>query len=335
MKGWNSKWKFKNRKLIHFGVDYFKSYIEFKYTPKIFKLWLSQNSNIFFYDDETYIELQSPDLYKQFEKYFIIKDRKTNINLWFVIIPKVWKVWAITYNNIFEVSGQGLILRKLKFYFDFIKWAWFKIEKFKRVDICFDLEENINYINDRVINKYIKWKTIEPIIKKWVLETLYIWERNTKKNTYQVIRIYNKIIDTKAKNKEFLYDLDNIKDLTRFEVELRRDKAKFFTPEKLLNDDYLFSVIVKTFYKMNYQYFKFLHLEDFKKIRNLNDSLYESRKIAIEKRQKNFILYWKDFKNDSDEQRTLKIFINSAKRLYKNWKNRKYLLKILKNHGII
>jgi hypothetical protein len=61
--------------------------------------------------------------------------------------------------------------------------------------------------------------------------------------------------------------------------------------KKLLSDDYIFSVIVKTFYKMNYQFFKFLHLEDFKKVRLNEESTYLKRKIAIENRQLDFIKY--------------------------------------------
>ena len=327
-------WRYKERKLIHFWVDYFKAYIQYNYTPKIFRIWLSANSNLFFYDDDTYIELWSKDIYTNFERYFLIKDKKTNNNLAFLIIPKVWKVGAINYNNIFELTWQGLILRNLKFYFDFIKWAWFEIEKFKRVDICFDMAIDIQYIYDTIVNKYIKWKTIQPIIKKGKLETLYIWERDTRKNTYQLIRIYDKILDTKTKHKEFLYDFGGLESLTRFEIELRRDKAQFLTPKKLLDDNYIFSIIVKNFYKMNYQFFKFLHLEDFKKIRDNEDSLYQKRKNDIIKRQIDFIKFGKDFKNDTDKQRTLKVFVNSAKRLYKNGVNRKNLLHILSKHGI-
>jgi len=328
-------WRYKKRELKHFGVDYFKAYITNDFKPKLFKLWLSANSNMFYINDDTFIELWSSDLYSKFKYVFILKDRETNITLWFVLIPNVGKVWAINYNNIFEVTWQGLILRNLKFYFDFIKWAWFKIEKFKRVDICFDLANDINYIYNTILKDFLVWKTHEPIIKKWILETLYIWDRNTKKNTYQLIRIYNKILDTKFKNKEFLYDFEGLDSLTRFEVEIRRDKAQFLTEKKLLNDDYIFSVIVSTFYKMNYQFFKFLHLEDFKKVSLQNESLKFLRKKRIVSRLNDYINFWKDFKSEQEENKILKMFITLWKRLYKNWYSRKKLLKILKNHDII
>lgn len=328
-------WRYKSRKLKHFWVDYFKAYIEYNYTPKLFKLWLSANSNIFFTDDDTYIELMPQEDYKLFEKYYVLKDKETNVSLWFIMIPKIKKVWSINYNNIFEVTWQGLILRDLKFYFDFIKWAWFKIDKFKRVDLCFDLENETDYIYKEVLAPYLEWKTVTPIIKKGVLETLYIWNRNEKANTYQLIRIYNKILDTKRKRKTFLYDFKGLDSLTRFEVEIRRDKACFLTEKKLLDDDYIFSVIVKTFYKMNYQFFKFLQLEDFKKVKLTNENLKLKRKKAIIDRQDRFIKYWNDFLNDTEEQRTIKLFINSAKRLFKNWYSRKKIDKLLTLYDII
>lgn len=333
IKGGNSKGRFHNRKLLHFGVDYIKSYIEYDYKPKLYKMGLSANSNFAFLNDDTYIELLPSDMYKWFERYYVIVDKETKASLAFIMIPKVWKVGAISYNNVYEVTGQGLLLRDIKFYFDIIKWLWFKIDKFKRVDLCFDMEEDIEYYYKRVLDKFIEDKTGQTIKKKWVVETIYIWERNTKKNTYQLIRIYNKKLDTKVKGKELMYDYKAKDFVTRFEVELRRDRCKFLTEEKLLDDWYIFSVIVKTFYKMNYQYFKYLHLEDFEKVR-INESTRQARKNAIKKRIDRQNEFWKDFYNSTEEEKIIKLYITYAKRLYWNGYKKSKLSRLLWLHGI-
>ena len=84
-------------------------------------------------------------------------------------------------------------------------------------------------------------------------------------NTWKFIRVYNKILDTKAKGKNFLYNLDNIPDLTRVELELRRDKCDHFHEEYLTDIDKLYSIFKHEVFGENYQFFKFIHLEDVKK----------------------------------------------------------------------
>lgn len=330
-------WRYKKRELLHSWVDYFKAkIIDNWYKPKIQKLGLSDNSNLYFYDSETTIKLESNEVYWQFDYYFSIIDTKTNINLAFLLIP--WsktKLWAVERNNIFETTWQWLILRNVKFYYDLIKWSWFQIEKFMRVDICFDMEINIWYIFKNVFKEQIENKTQNLFIKSWIVESFYIWDRSKEKNTYQLIRIYNKKLDSHNKWKAFLYpqrkDKENV---TRFEVEIRRDKAKFIKPEMLLNIDYIFSIIVKTFYWFNTQFFKFIHQEDFKMVHKLEMSAYKQRKLNIEERQNAFIKYWNDFFNDKDKNKTIKMFISYAKKLYKNGFYQEKLIEILEINEI-
>lgn len=309
-------------------------YIEHKSIPKIFRLWLSRNSNLFFYDDNTYIELWSEEVYKKHSKYYIIKDKETGIQLAFLMIPKVWKLGAIHYNNVFEVTGQGMILRELVWYFDFIRWAWFIQQKYREAHICFDIDVDIQYLHDVILKDYIEEKTAQVIKKKWVIETIYIWERSRQKNTYQLIRIYDKIKDTKFKRKEFLYDFEGVSSRTRFEVELRRDQAIKLSEKKLLDDKYIFAILRRTFYHMNYQFFKFIWEQKYHDLRKLEKWVKHERKKAIVKRMNDFIKYWQDFKDEKDKQRTITMFRNSAKRLYKNGYSREYLLKMLSNYEI-
>lgn len=86
---------------------------------------------------------------------------------------------------------------------------------------------------------------------------MYFGEKSREKNTYQLIRIYDKKADSaSAKHKEFLYPgHDQYEHVTRFEIELREDLAKFWTVEKLQDINYIFAVMIKKFYRYNYQFF--------------------------------------------------------------------------------
>lgn len=52
--------------------------------------------------------------------------------------------------------------------------------------------------------------------------------------------------------------------MTRFEVELRKDIVRRYPYRIWLDDDFIFFRLVKSFYHMNTQYFKFLKDDDFK-----------------------------------------------------------------------
>jgi hypothetical protein len=179
---------------------------------------------------------------------------------------------------------------------------------------------------DRIQNKT---KTI--IEDSGITETIYIWKKKKTENTYQLLRIYNKKLDTKKKGKEWLYNYKDIEYITRFEIEIRRDKAKFWDVSKLLDPNYLFSVIVNTWYPYNYQYFKFLHEEDFIKIYE-SKSLYYNRLENTANKKERFDKHWKDWFDDKDKEKTIKTFVSYAKRLYKNWINLNKMLEILQNN---
>jgi hypothetical protein len=325
-------WRFKDRRLINFWVDYFKAYLkdfDFKKT-KLKKMWLSSNSNFSFIDDETFIEYQ-PNFIKNFGFCYVIKDKKTQVNLAFLCLSNWEKNWYITRNSFFEVSWQGLELRNVEYFLDLLEYLWFEIEKFVRVDLAFDLVESVDYIYRRVLFDKLQNKTKTIFEEWWVVETIYIWKKNKSENTYQLLRIYNKKLDNKKKGKEWLYNYDDYDNVARFEIEIRRDKAKFWTRDKLTDVNYLFSVIVNTWYPFNYQYFKFLHDEDFRKVYE-SKSLYYSRLKSISERKDLFDKYWKDFLDKEEENKIVKIFVSYWKRLYKNWYSIEKLTEILKNH---
>ena len=130
--------------------------------------------------------------------------------------------------------------------------------------------------------------------------------------------MYNKKLDSINKKKEWLYDeFKDIIDITRIEVEIRRDKACFLTTEKLLSTDYLFGVCVRTFYPMNNQFFSFLHEEDFKKLEE-KDGIWKKRIRNHAERKILQDLYGCSFKNPKEASTWKATFIAYAKKLYVN-----------------
>jgi len=87
------------------------------------------------------------------------------------------------------------------------------------------------------------------------------------KNTWKYIRIYDKILDTKEKGKEWIYGFEDrgIKDLTRIELELRRDKCKHFHESYLTDVDALYGIFKNEVFFLNWQFLKFIHDDDARK----------------------------------------------------------------------
>ena len=131
-----------------------------------------------------------------------------------------------------------------------------------------------------------------------------------------MLRIYDKLADSRAKKKEYLYpDYDKYDNVARFEIEIRQDLAKFWTREKMTDINYIFSVIVKNFYKFNYQFFGFLKFDDYLKVGKSEKSLYRERKQKIEDRQEHFIKYGSSFKDDKERELWISTFKTYGRRL--------------------
>lgn len=218
--------------------------------------------------------------------------------------------------------------------------------KFKRVDVCFDMSIPTNYFADTILLEKFKTESENFSFfrtKKNGWETMYFGKKKYKENTYMLNRIYNKIVDSKKKDKLFLYDMykdeDMIhyKDVTRFESELREDLVQYYPYKCLMDEKFIFFRLVKSFFKYNPQFFKFLKEKDFieyqakvkrdNKVKNrliregLSDkpnNLYQARLLRIVKEKANTEKYGQNFIDDEDKDRTLNMFIAMTKKLYKN-----------------
>jgi len=312
---------------LHFWIDYFKASIIptpglFNSMPKLLRLGLSVNSSLYTYDKNTYLELKNIEaLDSLYSHYIEIKDKKTNKNLGFFMIARIdKKIGAVQRDSIIEITGTGVVLRNLDFYFKFLKWSWYSTNIYKRVDLCLDMAVSIDYITS-IMNKNgdISKKSNTPIHSTWwVLETWYIWNRNRYKNTFQLIRVYNKKLDNSVKWKDYLYpQYDKIPYVTRIEIEFRRDKAKFFDDEKLQALKYQWGLLKGIIYPYNWQFFKFMHYKDFEELQAVEKELLwkGERQKKIKELQRRIDKYWNPFKDDLDKRKWKAIFITYAKKL--------------------
>lgn len=337
-------WKYRKREAYHFWIDYFKAYINQDKFKKSFLYTLSANSNFKMYDKNTCISLNTAYSGKKYERYFEVKDQETGIQLAFILLSKQNQLWCIEKRHIFEVSGQWLILRDIKFYLKLIEVAWFYIDWFKRVDIAIDILINTDYLIRKICLPSV-WErkiTNRPYDVKWKYTWLDIWEREPKKNTWKFIRVYNKILDTFEKWKDFLYWFKEkwIIDLSRVELELRRDKCKFFKVEYLTDTDQLYKIMKNEVFGINFQFFKFIHTEDTERVINTyfkdifeNDRAYnltkwESKRRML-KRLNDSIELWGSFKDDSSRRKAVSIFVSYYKKLRNSGLNYFDILDIL------
>lgn len=356
-----NSWRYRKRELAYRAIDYAKAFIdEHENKNKNFKKLkaLSDNSNQFFidYNGQKLAVTKMPKGWKYRNMYSITY---SDISIAFIWLD------AFQSPDMIEITGQGLTIfteNIFYFLFDYFKFTFIK---FKRVDLCFDLKLNINYFYNTILNEEYKPKdNVEDAknkIKPWIsakngLETLDIWDTDYKKNSYQFIRIYNKILDSKKKKKLFLYDDlykkedGTYEDVTRFEVEMREDLVKKFEFNYLKQYDFQFYRIVKSFYKMNIQFFKFLKDEDFLKFKkeynkknktiiekikswifwgkNQTQSQDRIEKIMIKKAHQN--RYGTDFVSEADKKQCIAMFNAYGGRLL--WNNYTFLdlYKILK-----
>jgi len=88
-----------------------------------------------------------------------------------------------------------------------------------------------------------------------------------------------------------LYDYEKYDNITRLEIEIREDKAKFWSVEKITDINFIFAVIVKNFYRFNYQFFGFLKFDDYLKLAKFEKSIYHDRLERIRRRQEHFEAY--------------------------------------------
>lgn len=344
--------RYKKRELIYVGVDYIKAFIKDLNTDSgSILLGLSVNSNQLYFTYNGISIVIEKESNGKFQNYFSIKHE--SISLGFICIDRVGG-----WNSFVEITGQCLTLIGTDFFYYLFSEFKLTFLKFKRIDLCFDMNLEINYFFEIILLPEFKEKNInfQPIqTKQNGIETMYFWKRDYKKNSYELKRIYNKILDSKNKGKLWLYDDkykdengEYYKDVTRFECELREDLVKYYKFESLKDNDFIFYRLVKSFYKFNSQFFKFLKKEDFeeyldkikKENKNRNEDIkngqseevespYQKKLLDKVKEKVHTEMYGQSFITQEDRELTIKTFLVYARKMFKNWIKKEEIIEII------
>lgn len=278
--------------IIHFWLDHLEVYASF-YDESLFK-WIDfDNSNQIFLDEFSGIK-------SDIRKYsYWIHFSKGNINLFsYFKWSKEWNIatknYVAIYSSCFRTLWKEWVLEILQKYFTLEKRS-----SIKRFDICSDFTLPIDVILSKFWPLKQKWSLF--IWKKGNIETKYIGEKKMSQNKRQIIRIYNKIEDILGKWKNRLYQdyliYDNI---TRIEIEFRRELSKNYTIEELFVDENLLG-IMKNYFKKHTNIFETIGVEAislYKKPKEVSFEVYQSLSYKIDR---------------------TKIFIGHAKWLLERW----------------
>ncbi len=213
--------------VYHFWLDHLEVYGTFL-DEEVF-LWLDfENSNQSFFENFSCTKVENPKfeyqiLFSQNNitlfSYFKGKKLKSNIKT---------KDYVAIYSSCFRILGIEWVTNILLSYFHVQEK-----NNLRRFDICFDFTIPIEIILSKFEKVEQRWSDFYGSL--WEVQTRYIWEKKNTKNKRNLIRIYNKKDDILSKWKNALYQDYLLEDnITRVELEVRRELAQNYTFEELL-----------------------------------------------------------------------------------------------------
>jgi len=194
------------------------------------------NSNQIFFWDYSCIKVENP----RYEYQILFS--QNNINLFSYFKGKLkqtikTKDYVVFYGSCFRIYGKDFVFDTLLSLFKFSDK-----HIFRRFDICADFLLPISTILSKFKKIGQKWAHFYD--SNWEVETEYIWVKKNSKNRRSIIRIYNKKADIIAKGKNQLYQDYLLEDnVTRVELEIRRELAQNYTLKELFVDDNLIWIL--------------------------------------------------------------------------------------------
>lgn len=210
---------------ININIDYltfsFDTFEFLKNDIKNLTIWLSANSDFAdfkysFNNLEYNINIKTIKIYwyTRFFDFSIIAENEKSITLFQIYFW--WFKWNISTRSKLEIKGSFFQLFWKDEVFNFLldKFNINKIDKILRFDIAVDIPENKKNLEKTFIDTPTSQLNYNKL--KQEFETIYFWFRG---DTKYILRIYDKILDSVKKNKIFMYDFKDYKDLTRLELE--------------------------------------------------------------------------------------------------------------------
>ncbi len=200
------------------------------------------------------------------------------------------KIWF--YSTFFILQN----LWKLNFNIsDFYKNNFYNsLNKLHRLDICLDVNNTIEELNSTLFKDVYFFSTLWKDIKNNMFsQTYYIKNPLSSKNRFYIFRIYDKILDTFKKWKNFLFSyLWDYEDVRRIELELRQDSCNMIKEniiDIINNKDFVLEKIFKyyLFKKWNSNLDFFKSMNEFKELWSLSFFSNIKNRININD------IYWK------------------------------------------
>lgn len=256
--------------VIHFWLDHLEIFATSKHEKELFDILDFDNSNYWELEDYTFTKNEVP----KYEYKILFTKDNYSLFAYYKWKPKSKKQPVATrdYLVVYWTAFKILSIDEIQY---FMEW-YFELFHARRFDICMDLKKDIT----QTLKCFNDFKTWREYKKQWRTETRYIWELK-KSNKRQIIRIYDKLLDIRAKQKlKLFFWYFDYKDtwVTRIELEVRQELAKNVPYYALFHNQ---SVLYGIFKNYLCKHTKILNKIDVEKI-----SLYkEPEKIDAEKFQ--------------------------------------------------
>jgi len=161
--------------------------------------------------------------------------------LFFLVLSRKVKRGCVNVWHRIEITGSGCRLVGVGKILEYAETLGVKVKAVKDLHLCADFltpyDAQQNVLRSCLEIRAKKAQSGRTFDHRGALETVEIGDYSSERNTYRFIRVYDKDADTQVKRKEGIYPTVPLLRRTRFEVDLRPDKAKHFKPIWLLDSE--------------------------------------------------------------------------------------------------
>lgn len=269
-----------NADFLEFTIDNFRKLPFFKNYNFTFDLDFDNSSQGFIKIHEIWKTLSYRKVnFKNYENWLIFSISIDDIafDIFYLAKWKVNKAKITTKDKVWFYSTFFTLdfLWKLNFTIvDFYKSLFYhKNNKIHRLDICLDVAVDVETLTNTLFKDVKFYSTLWADEKnKFFAQTYYLKNPMSSQNRFYIFRIYDKLLDTFKKWKNFLFSyLEDFENVRRIELEIRSDSAKLLLykiEDILTNNFYCLEEIFKWYLmkKWNSNLEFLFSLEEFKNL---------------------------------------------------------------------
>lgn len=231
--------KLKQEIIYNLNIDYLDVYWSFINAEQLFIGLDTDNSCIRQFWEFTLFKTEAPNY-----SYKIVFLKSNTPVMAYYVGKKLSDV--VTTKNHFLVYGSAYAFFETEFILDFIAIN-VDIVSIRRLDIAMDLKIRLHdllkrfktmQLKDWVFNFKCKWWVITD--KQGNIQTYYIWAKKLEDNKNLLIRLYDKIADIKAKDKQALYpEYLQEESISRVECEFRQWLCEWIQFSDLYSSEFI------------------------------------------------------------------------------------------------